>query len=305
VILVDGTGGSFEPKVAMDAQGNFVVAWTHLPTGGGVIVRARAYSASGAPRTAAFTVAGSSLAEFEPEVAASVGSFVVAYTQDGFPIGQHLNVRAHRYTVAGGVVTDAGDFSVSSSTVFDEEHPSVAMAPNGAFDVAFQLDFKTTENDIQLNRYSASGALLQAHEVIAAATALQQFPAVAMDNAGNAVVVYQEFRSDLGKFKIEARRVSSSGVDGNVFDVPGSSLDERHPKVALAPTGGQFVVVFEAGSQLGLTEMSATNSFKTAFGPFDGFDPSISIDGLGRYTVTYTKGPFGAQHIFKRRDFLS
>jgi hypothetical protein len=179
------------------------------------------------------------------------------------------------------------------------------MAPSGAFDVAFQLDVRTTQNDILLNRYSASGALLQANVVIAAATALQQFPAVAMDNAGNAVVVYQEFRSDLGKFSVEARRLSSSGVEGNVIDILDTGLDDTHPKVALAPTGGQFVVVYETGKQLELVEMSATNSFKSAFGPFDGFDPSISIDGLGRYTVTYTKGPSGAQHIFKRRDFLS
>jgi hypothetical protein len=308
VITVDGSAAvSFEPKVAMDAQGNFVVAWTDFLSNGGENVLARAFNASGIPRTGLLAVTGSSKAEaeFEPVVAASVGSFVVAYTENLSSTVQILEVRAHRYTVAGGIATDAGDFPVSNLAGFNESHPSVAMAPNGAFDIAYQFGFSATDDDIRLSRYSASGALLQSNVIIAGSGALEQNPDIAMDNAGNAVIVYQKFRSDLGRFTIEARRLSSSGVESAEIDVPSTQLDNTHPKVALAPTGGQFVVVYETGNQLGLVEMSATNSQKGGFGPFDGFDPSISIDGLGRYTVTYTKGPDGAQQIFKRRDFLS
>jgi hypothetical protein len=301
VIQVDvSAANSFEPTVAMDAKGNFVVAWTNILAGGDENVLARAFSASGSPRTAALTVAGTAKAEFDPDVAASNGSFVVAYTLASS--GTNEDIHAHRYTVTGGVVTDVGDFTVVSSGS-NESRSSVAMAPSGAFDVAYQFAFSATDDDIRLNRYSAAGSLLASGVVVSGSGALEQAPDIAMDNAGNAVVVYQEQVG--GDFDIKARRVSSSGVVGSEINVRASGLDDTNPSVALAPTGGQFVVAYGTGGQIEVAEVSATDSVKAILGPVAGSDAVVSIDGLGRYEVTYSKIVGVRSTIFKRRDFLS
>ena len=92
---------------------------------------------------------------------------------------------------------------------------------------------------------------------------------------------------------------------GGEIGVRATGFDETNPSVALAATGGQFVVSYESGTQVEVAEVSATDSLKAILGPVAGFESSVSIDALGRYTVTYTKGPDGSQNIFKRRDFLS
>jgi hypothetical protein len=306
VIQVDaGAADSSEPTVAMDANGNFVVAWVDgRASGNQGDVRVRAFDATGNARTGALTVAGSPKSEYDPDVAASNGSFVVSYTMDYSSTDQ--DVRAHRYTVTThGVVGDAGDFAVATSGQY-EYAASVAMAPDGSFAIAYDAYSPSTGDDILLNRYSPTGAAIASGVVVAGSANTEQSPDIAMDNAGNAVIAYRESGPLNFDFDIRARRVSSTGVVGGEINVRSTSRDEDAPSVALAPTGGQFVVSYEADGQAELAEVSATDSVKAILGPVEGREAKISIDGLGRYTVSYEKFDAAGQlHIFRRRDFLS
>src|SRR5262249_51345743 len=156
------------------------------------------------------------------------------------------DVRAHRYTVSQGQVTDAGDFAVAASGTV-EDSSSVAMAPNGSFSIAYQFLSPVTSNDIRLNRYSSSGAMIASGVIVANGPEAEQHPDIAIDNAGNAVVAYQKFIG--GDFDIKARRVSSHGVVGAEINIRNTSRDEEGPSVALAPKGGQFVVAYFVNGQ--------------------------------------------------------
>src|SRR5262249_47776219 len=151
---------------------------------------------------------------------APAGSFVVAYTRDASATDQ--DVRAHRYIVSGGVVIDAGDFSVAGSAG-SEDSPSVAMAPDGSFAIAYQSFSPATSNDIRLNRYAPSGALIASNVLVAGGPDAEQHPDIAIDNAGNAVVAYQEFIG--GNIDVKARRVSSLGVVGGEINIRDTSRD--------------------------------------------------------------------------------
>src|SRR5262249_38635072 len=154
--------------------------------------------------------------EHDADVAVSNSSFVVSYTVDTTATNQ--DVRAHRFTVANGVVTDAGDFAVAASAK-SESQASVAMAPNGAFDIVYTFAAAGNDDDIRLNRYSSTGALIAANVSITSTGAEERAPDIAMDNAGNAVVVYQKLDVVNGDFDIKARRISSSGVVGSEINV--------------------------------------------------------------------------------------
>src|SRR5262249_29365419 len=198
------------------------------------------------------------------------------------------DVRAHRYTITNGVLHDAGDFSVAASSTFDETRSSIAMAPNGAFDIAYQFSVSTSD-EIALNRYSSTAQLLSS-ALVAQDPAAEQAPDVAMDKAGNAVVVYQ--KSNGADFDIKAKRVSTAGALGPELNIRNTGLVETNASVALAPTGGQFAVAYQSGNTLPtsfeLAQVSASDALLGISPRVAGIAPVVSVDGFNRELVTYT-----------------
>src|SRR5262249_8127455 len=124
-----------------------------------------------------------------------------------------------------------------------ETHPSVAVSPTtGDIDVAYQLAFSPTDDDILMSRFSAAGQSLGTVGV-ATSTAREQAPSVSMDFAGQAVVAYQKVVGN--NFDIKARRVSAAGAVGSEINVASSADDEINPSVALRREGDQFVVGYQ------------------------------------------------------------
>jgi hypothetical protein len=71
-----------QPSVAMDAQGDFVVAWTQTPGAGGSDVFAQKFNANGVAINGVVPVGVGTFAESQPSVAMDAkGDFVVAYTR--------------------------------------------------------------------------------------------------------------------------------------------------------------------------------------------------------------------------------
>jgi hypothetical protein len=71
-----------------------------------------------------------------------------------------------------------------------ETHSSVAMTADGRFDAAWEDAFGSTDHDIKLNRYSATGAALGVHG-ISLSLSNDVTPSVSIDNSGNAVVAWE------------------------------------------------------------------------------------------------------------------
>jgi hypothetical protein len=308
MILVDfTTADSYAPSVAMDAKGRFVVAWFDQSgtSGSTTNVLMRYYNADGTPINSITQVTTSGL-DLGPTVAASNGSFVITWSHVFSPADN--DVYAERFTSNGAVPVGGGTIPVNIDTNF-EDAPSVAMSPSGNFDIAYERQFSGSDFDIYMSQYSSSGSFLRSLG-INTDTQQELYPRVAMDNAGNAVVAYQIFvGSDWGVY---ANRVTSGGSVGSVIDVEDfSGVDETDAAVALAPTGGLYVVSYELNSGSGgfqVTEMSASDSPLATLGPVTGFNAAISIDGFNRYLVTYTYGTVtnGSNlDIYSRRDLLT
>jgi hypothetical protein len=289
---------SYVPHVAMDGQGRFAVTWEDSNPDGTLSVLMRYYSAAGAPLTAITRVTPAGSDDSGPDVAASDGSFVIAWTH------QVSDIEAERFVISGGVPHGQGIFVVNGDTNF-ENAPSVAMAPNGRFDIVYQR-FNGSDWDIFASQYGSAGNRLRSNIHINSDPFDELSPSVAMDDAGNAVVAFQEF--DFGSWDIYAKRLSSGGAVGPlVFVQTFLGIDELNPSVALAPTGGQFVVAYDTPNGVQVTEVDSNDAQLGTLGPVVGLHPAISIDGFGRYLVTYTRDNAATGHkdIFSRRDFLS
>ena len=117
-----------DPRIAMDASGNFVVVWeSDVP---GQAVMARQYNADGSVGGDPFLVSATGA---EPDVARnSIGNYVIGYTIPGGlgAAGTGTYIRAYN---AGGVAT--GNPVRVSTAQFSE--PAVGIANNGRYIVAW------------------------------------------------------------------------------------------------------------------------------------------------------------------------
>jgi hypothetical protein len=294
-ILVS-TGVAADPaSVAINNQGDFVVAWTQIAQNGNTDVLAQAFNPSGNAIAGIVPVATGTYAQTQPHVAMdAAGDFVVSYTRN--TNNNNPDIFAKLYNVNEQLLTTV---SVATSSAA-ETNSSVAMTPDGRFDVAYESIFKFNHS-IQLNQYTAQGGLT-ASLTIANNIGDETNPSVSVDNSGNAVVAWQG--TDGSGSDILARRVSASGALGPVLTI--FAGDSWSPSVALKRDGsGAFVVtysiytpVFEVvrgtsasapppGGSVEVSEVSAFNQISTV-DVGDMSNPAVSINNSGQYLLTYT-----------------
>jgi hypothetical protein len=304
-IQVDVTGAdSDRPHVSISGNGKFVVTWQDSNTDGTTSVMMRYFSAAGSPLTGITQVSDAGSQDYSPDVAASNGSLVITWAHAHSSTDD--DIYAERYVISGGVPTSPTRIDVNTDGNV-ENAPSVAMSPDGRFDIVYERQFSSNSSnwDILGSQYDKNGTLLHGAVHINYDTKPEYESSVSMDNAGNAVVAYAEFVGiDDG---IYANRWSSSNVVSSKINVHNTfGIDERFPSVALAPTGGQFVVAYNTNDGFQATEIDANNKHVTTFGPVDGSGPAMSVDGSGHWLVTYERSNSSSGHldIFGRRDFL-
>ena len=140
-------------------------------------------------------------------------------------------------TTAAGNCSRWSDVAI---TPVAETNSSVAMTPDGRFDVAWEQAYSPTDHDIYLKRYSAAAAS-SARIRDLFQRAYDSAPSVAMDNAGNAVVAWEQGERHQG----DAGQLLRWG-GGRRSISPAPRTMEFGPSVALRPDGGGFVVAYEA-----------------------------------------------------------
>jgi predicted nucleic acid-binding Zn-ribbon protein len=134
------TDNQRSPSVAMNEDGEFVIAWNGEGVGDGSGIFAHRFNASGQSEGAAFLVnVSTTFSQGDPCVAIDDdGDFVVAWTsyeQDGSQQG----IYARRFDSLG--VAQGGEFLVNTSTTNRQQSPAIAMDEDGDFVVAWQSGY--------------------------------------------------------------------------------------------------------------------------------------------------------------------
>lgn len=239
-------------KVAMDADGDFVVAW-HLSDkdGDGYGVYARRYNADGSSAGDEFQVnTHTSGHQSNPSIAIDAdGDFIVAwqsYGQDSDGYGIH----AQRYNADG---TSAGnEFQVNTQTSNHQVNPIVAMDANGDFVIAWRSEGEH-DNGISVNaqQYNADGTSAGDEFEVTTTDSLYSFSlhaSIAMDADGNFVIVFTSSPGDVDLEEVYARRYKANGTaEGNKFLVTqtsGTDEFEGKPRVAM-DADGDFIVSWQ------------------------------------------------------------
>jgi hypothetical protein len=301
-IMVDfTTANSFLPRVAMDGFGRFVVTWQDVNSLGNSSIMMRFFDGSGNPITPITTVASGSN-DFQPDVAASNGSFAITWVHQ-YSTTDH-DIYAERFVTTSGVPVAQGLIGVNFDTN-DELAPNVAMAVDGRFDIVYERQYSGEDWDIYASQYAGNGTLIRSLIPINIDGYTESGPRISMNNADDAVVTYERIVSNSGVF---ANRLSSTGVVSPMITVSTvTGADETDASVALLSDGDRFVVTFEFLGSTEVIEFDSNNRETFSVWPLVGNQPSLTLNSFGQYFVTYTRSnpATGHQDIFGQRGQLT
>ena len=183
---------SSSPKVAMDAVGDFVIAWRGSQDGSQTSVQAQRFNASGVPQGTEFTV-NTYTTSYQDSPCVGIdddGDFVIAWTsylQDGSFSG----VYAQRYNALG--VAQGSEFRVNNSTLGGQLVGCMAMDAAGDFVIVWDAG-DGSNNGAYARNYNAAGVPEGDEFLVNAFTTGTQHPiSVSMDDSGNYVATWLDF----------------------------------------------------------------------------------------------------------------
>jgi hypothetical protein len=304
------TGNQRNPSVAVDDNGNFVIAWQGVaqPAPGDTDnygIYARRYTVSGETVTpgAVFVVNTAFTGiQREPAVAMDAdGDFVIVFRS---PDGGNDGIFARRYDNTGAPI-DAEPIAVNTVTANNQINAAVAMDVDGDFVVTWQSYNQAgaaTSFDVYARRHTA-GNWEGAEQLVNLETAdLQEVPSIAMNPGGAYVIAWSSNLQDGSQRGIYARRFSNTGtalVDPFLVNVH-TTNQQRHPTVGMA-ADGQFVVTWASNLQDGSLYGIYARRYNAAGAALDALDaavntytsgnqtfPTVAMDADGDFVVTWT-----------------
>jgi len=237
--------------VAMNAGGQFVVVWEsqNIPEDPNkTSICGQLYDSSGSTIGPEFTINNQpATCRYSAVAMDSDGNFAVVWMKEA----SKNSIVARLYNADCSAATEP--FAVNTISFNSITQPSIAMAGSGHFVVVWDGDpNRAGDDDIHARLYQPDGTLIAEQFVVnTTRTGAQQNPRVAMNNAGEFVIVWN---SDTGLGDTErdifGQRFDSSGSPiGDEFQINTFAAgDQRNAAVAMDETG-QFVTVWQSDGQ--------------------------------------------------------
>ncbi|HYN37125.1 MAG TPA: Ig domain-containing protein [Actinomycetota bacterium] len=339
-VVNDGatTGNQTDPDVGVAENGSFVVVWEsnsgEIPTpplaAGGNSIWARRYGANGVPLAAPFQVnVYTASHQFDPAVAVDDdGNFVVVWASYGSNASDtsSASIAGRRYTSSG---TASTEFQVNTTETGDQLHPDVAIDDAGNFvvtwdsvsgEVAPPSTPAASGNAVFAQRFAASGLPSGSEfQVNHFAQGIQSFPAVASDDGGDFVVVWQSGAEGENSLQdgsdgaIVARRYTAAGTPGDEILVNVATQgDQSLPDVGMDDANNFLVVwrsdsgeitppLFQTASSYGVfgrmlpANATAGNQFQiNQFVAGPQYLARVAVEDAGSFVAVWVSGTVGA-----------
>jgi microcompartment protein CcmK/EutM len=288
--LSDAGQDASDPQVAVDRNGNAVVAWYRFD-GANFRIQAVRRTAGGS-LSAVLTLSGAGQGAIRPRVAIDRegNAMVVWQTFDG----ADFRIQGLRRT-AGGSLSEVLTLSAAGQ---DAANAELGVDPEGNSVVVWSR-YDGTHNRVQ------ASYLLEVKTLSAAgkdANASQ----VALDRGGNAVVAWRAY--DGANYRIQVRRRTASGGLSAVQTLSPAGRNAYEVQLAVDPSGNAVVVwqVFDgvnyriqarrrtaAGSLSSVRTLSQSGQ--------DAEAPQVAVDGDGNAVVVWSRSDGTEERIQARR----
>lgn len=246
-------GQQLYPRIACEESGTFAVVWEsrHSDQFGEICsIRGQLFEPNAAPVGAELTIDEELYNCRYPDVAMdSAGRFAVTWLQD-----RTTNAIMVRLFDPNGIAMTE-PLQVNEIDFASVTGPSIAMSDSGDFVIVWDGDpNRASDDDIHARCFDANGGPLTSQFTVnSLCDGAQQWPAVAMDDANDFVVVWQHEHADANiATDIYARRFDATGTpQGDQFKLNGYVAGKQQdPDIAVGPDGA-FIAAWESDDQDG------------------------------------------------------
>ena len=277
LIETDNAGDAASPQVAVDAAGNALAVWQQSD-GTRINIWANRYTAGSGWGSAVLIETDNAGDAYSPQVTvdAAGNALAVWYQSDG----TRSNIWANRYTVGSGW---GNAVLIETDNAGDAYSPQVTVdAAGNALAVWYQSD--GTRSNIWANRYTVGSGWGNAALIETDNAGDAFFPQVAVDAAGNALVVW--YQSDGIRYNIWANRYTAGSGWGTAALIETDTGEALFPQVAVDAAGNALAVWYQsdgtryniwanrytAGSGWGSATLIETDNAGNAVNPHVAFD---------------------------------
>ncbi|MDP2209014.1 MAG: T9SS type A sorting domain-containing protein [Bacteroidota bacterium] len=310
----DDAGTAYNPSIAVDGSGNFVIVWGDYRNND-VDIYCQRYNSSGTAQGVNFKVnddAGTAYQDYPSIAMDGSGNFVVVWYD--YRNG-NWDIYSQRYNSAGAAQGENFKVNDDAGTVYPYYSPSVAMDVSGNFVIVWQ-DERNGNTDIYCQRYNSSGAAQGVNFKVNddAGTAHQWYPSIAVNGSGDFVIVWEDYRNGDYNPDIYYQKYNSSGiaqgVNTKVNDDVGTA-SQGSPSIAMDGSGN-FVIVWRdarngnediysqrynsSGAAQGVNT-KVNDDVGTAIQRY----PSIAIDGSGNFVIVWQDERNGNSDTYYQR----
>jgi len=313
------SGDQKNPGVAMDADGDFVIAWQSRGQDDSMDsssfgIYAQRYHANGLVNGSEFPVnTNTTDSQISPVVAMDAdGDFVIVW-QSWYQDGSDWGIYAQLYKSDGTTV--GNEFPVNTTSlpkpaaktqhrpaIDSQSSPAVAMDANGDFVITWQGN-QGGYYAVYARRYAAAGTALGGEFMVNTYTAGTKYkPDIAMDAAGDFVIAWASDGQDGDGYGIVAQRYRADGsANGGEFAVnTWTTSDQNLPSVAM-DADGDFVIAWQSYGQDGdrngiYAQRFSADGTPAAEGEFQvnsftgnsQYSPEVAMDADGDFAITWT-----------------
>lgn len=289
LVLTSTAGQRYDPSVAMAGNGNWVFSYTSTVSGVDSVFY-RAFDVAGNPLMGGPNSVGASNTRHANVAIDDNGNVAITVTFAASATDNNVYVRM--FTVTG--LAQGGFVSVATTSGFDDEDSSVAMNNAGDVVVTFAFESAPGNHNIYAVAYdfnSVLDTLTNVSGFVAVSTTSDDeiYPSVAIDDAGNFVVTYDENFGSTG-YGVRARAFDALGQAlGPAFTV-NRTFDGNQTGASLARNGAGDYVVAWSGNGTGDSSGVFTRIFPHD-APADDFGNDAGTAGV----IALTSSGAGAQ----------
>lgn len=241
------------PAVAMDQFGRFsVVYMSDFSDLDGWGVHISRFDSSGFPKGESIVNTTEFGQQRNPDIAMNADGDQVVVWMNISLFGDTMSIRGQR--IDSGGVYQGSEFLINTTNTDYMGYPSVAMAYDGSFVVVWQsLDQDGSGQGIFAQRYTSSGATEGSEfQVNTTTTGNQQAPDIAIDSAGNFVVVWESYGQDGDDYGIYAQQFFSNGsTNGSEFLVNATTSSNQEAPAVTMSYDGEFIITWTGHNQDG------------------------------------------------------
>lgn len=287
--------GQGAASVARDQDGDFVVVWqTRLLSGAPYDIHAQRFNAAGVAQGAELPI--NTLTDGTQSDAAVAmdpqGNFDVVWTsyQGVSGVG---DIMARRFDSNGAPLGDEFRVNTNTDTNGSQLHPAIAVDATGDFFIAFEEELPGTIRTVRGQRFTSAGHRKGRELNIDSDTlSAMTLPAVAMDDAGDVVVVWQALISF--NAEIKGRRYNADGKPVGKKVIVNTKRDSNQlaPSVGMDASGNYTVAWADNGNTARLRRYGADGKptgrdkivFQNAAGSVSGVNIAVSKNGASFVT---------------------